>query len=107
MARDTNQPAEPRSQHPLIGGFALPDDSDFVAGRFQLSDDPRIATAVRPELLQPESAVSSGDRRSSATGVMVPVAAVDEDRPSCPTIRHVRRAGKVTIVDPETKASQV
>jgi hypothetical protein len=51
-----------------------------------------IATPIRGELREPEISVSSWHRSLGASRVLMPVAAVDKDRPSPSLVRKVWRA---------------
>src|SRR5207237_1415260 len=63
----------------LVGNFALPDDERLPARVLERGEIPRITIDVPLSLAAPELGVRCRRDRAEATGVDVPVAAVDED----------------------------
>jgi hypothetical protein len=104
-ARDSGPKcAKARLQPRLIDRHTLPDKHDAEPSSSQQLDLGGIALAIGGEFVEPERAVALGDRAARAPFVMVPEAAVDEDRPAAPLIGEVRATGEMSHIAPVVPA---
>src|SRR5271167_960900 len=90
---------QPRLQPFDRARLAFPDHHDAKAVTAQGPDRLRVAAAVGRELVSPEGLVGLGHGRVFATGVLMPEATVDVDRPSPSPVGEIRRAREPARVE--------
>lgn len=74
--------------------FAFPNQNDAQSGGFKCFDFCCVAPAVGSEFRDPEFTVALWDRGVRASFMVVPEAAIDEDRPFASLVGEIGRAGE-------------
>ena len=81
--------------------LAFPHDHNVVLKHRQRALGALVTHSIRAELVQPETAIARRAGRPLASGMTVPEATMDEDRPAPLAIRNVRGTRQVSVVGSE------
>ena len=85
---------KPAAQKMRVAGLTLPDEHDPQSLFADVTNGTRVTASVGSEFLRPEIPIALRDGCPPAPTVLVPEAAVDEDRPSPSAVGEVGGTGK-------------
>ncbi len=77
-------------KHHSVGGFALPNEKNAITKGSKCSDLAGVTPPVVGEFLPPELSIALRYRGAPTTGVVMPIAAVDENSPPFRFVGNVR-----------------